>query len=164
MLHNTTMIGARYATIKISNYYREEFHMNKIQSAIAATFVTISLTTAVFAADATKPVVPAPPVVATQVPASIAAKPVVPAPPVVAGQPSAADAAAKRRAANLRERDRKAKAASGTAHKAVVPAPSATGAKSTEKLQEGNMKAKESTKALGGNTPKDASTAVPAVK
>jgi hypothetical protein len=117
------------------------------------------------------PVVPAKPT-PPEVPAAAAdtAKPVVPAPPVVAAKPSAADTAAKRRAANVRERDKKAKAGSGFVKKAVTVPPAApvTGSdtsKKAEKLNDRNTKARENTKTLNSNLPKTADpVAPPAVK
>jgi len=137
--------------------------MNKIQSTISATFVTVSLVTAAFAAGTAKPVVPAPPIVASQPAAADAAKPVVPAPPVVAAQPSAADAAAKNRADKLRERNRKAKALSGTGGKNAAPVTGSAGAKKAEKLNDNNTKAREKTKTLNSNLPKAADPAAPPV-
>jgi hypothetical protein len=107
--------------LNLTNSLPEEIHMNMIQSTIASAFVTVSFVTASFADDTAKPVVPAPPVVAGQPAVVDASKPVVPAPPVVASQPTAADTAAKRRAANLHERNRKARAASGLPELPVSP-------------------------------------------
>ena len=114
--------------------------MNKIQTAIMTTFVTVSMTTAVFAADA--------------------AKPVAPETPAVSKPQSAADAAAKKKASALNERNKRAKAATAPAKKVVVPAetsapaasanPSANPSldKPASKLQKRNKKAKENTEAL----------------
>jgi hypothetical protein len=131
--------------------------MNKFLSTIAATFAMVTLTTTVFAADATKPVIPAPPVVASQPAAVIAEKPVVPAPPVVAAQEPATDTPAKIKTDNLLERKKKAKAASGIGN-------NTDGSGSTmnaEKLNEINRKARENTKTLNSNLPKETTTAVP---
>lgn len=123
--------------------------MNKILSTFAVTFVMVSLTTAVFADDATKPVIPAP--------------------PIVAGQPAAADFAAIKKVDKLRERNKRAKAATGSAKKADVapasPAVEAAATKRVKRLQERNLKARENKKAMDSTVPKEAAPdAPPAVK
>jgi len=99
--------------------------MNKIRFAIAATMLTVSMSPDAFAADATKPVVPAP--------------------PIVASQPSAADKAAKARAQEMRERDMKVKAASGIGKKTAAVENSA--ARRVNKLKARNVKARGNTRA-----------------
>ncbi|MBC8019513.1 MAG: hypothetical protein H7X83_13495 [Verrucomicrobia bacterium] len=121
--------------------------MNKIPSTFAVTFVMVSLTTAVFAADTTKPVIPAP--------------------PIVASQPPAADAAAKIKTDRLLERNKRARATSGSVKKAVVapasPAVKATATKRVKKLQERNLKARENTKAMNITVPKETAPVAPAI-
>jgi hypothetical protein len=133
--------------------------MNKIQSVIASAFITVSFVTAVFAADASKPVIPAPPIVASQPAAVDAEKPIVPAPPVVAAQEPAADAAAKIKADKLLERKKKAKAASGIGN---ISAGSDT-AKKAEKLNEKNSMARENIKTLNSDLPNETTPAAPPV-
>jgi hypothetical protein len=166
---STNVCGTQSACTKITNSYREEFNMNKIQSTIAAAFVTVSFVSAAFAADATKPVVPAPPIVASQPAAVDAGKPVVPAPPVVATQVPAADAAAKKRADKLRERNKSAKALSESGKKAaapVSPAVADSAARRVNRLKERNVKARENSKTMNSNLPKaaDPVAAPPAVR
>ena len=107
--------------------------MNKFLSTIAATFAMVTLTTAVFAADATKPVIPAPPVMAGQPAAADATKPIIPAPPVVAAKEPAADAAAKIKGDKLLKRKKNAKTASAGIEKKAA---ASTTAKKAEKLNE----------------------------
>lgn len=114
--------------------------MNIIQSAIAATLITVSMTTVVFAAEADKPVVPAG--------------------PVVAGQQPDADAAAKIKTDRLRERNKKAKTASGTLKKEVPapasPAVKATAAKRAHKPLERKVRAGQHTQVKDSGPAKEA--------
>lgn len=120
--------------------------MNKILSTFVVTFVMVSLTTAVFAADTTKPVIPAP--------------------PIVASQPPSADVTAIKKVDKLRERNKRAKAATGSVKKADVapasPAVEATATKRVKKLQERNLKARENTKAMNSTVPKETAPVAPA--
>ena len=106
--------------------------MNSIQSAIVAAFVSFSMTTTVFAVEADKPVVPAGPVVASQ-------------------QPDA-DAAVKAKSATLRERNKKAKAATPSVKKDVTapvsPAVKAAATKRSKRALERKARAEEPAKTL----------------
>jgi hypothetical protein len=119
--------------------------MNRLLSTIVAIFFVIPFTTAVFAADASKPVVPQPPIVAAQSPA--------------------ADDAAKIRAEKLRMRNVKAKAVTKSLKKDVVapasPAADSAASKKGKRLAERNKKARETTKAINSDIPKETAPVVP---
>jgi len=132
--------------------------MNKIQIVSAAALVALAMTSAVLAADETRSVVPAPPVAASQQPAN--------------------DAAAKSRAARLRQRNLKAKSLSGTEKITVdptapataetsvpkkTPAADASAAKRVNKLKDRNVKARAKSLPKETATPKD-KVATPSAK